>query len=179
MSRLIIRSLFPTPVVCGGIWEERPSFVFDLAGNTRGDRSALFSLADLHVTAAIQIMPAGFKRTGLYIIKACSQFSALLWTVWVYKRKSCPPPRLWRLCKINDFWHERERVMFHNARRASGDACVPFGAPWWPSKTAHINIYTQNALSLPEWPWLTWAKSCCWGSFFLALPFSWLKHFPQ
>lgn len=68
--------------------------MFDLAGNTRGDRSALFSLADLHVTAAIQIMPAGFKRTGLYIIKACSQFSALLWTVWVYKRKSCPPPRL-------------------------------------------------------------------------------------
>lgn len=94
MSRLIIKSLFPTPAMCGGIWEERPSFAFDLAANTRGDRSALFSLADLHVTATIQITPAGFsefKRTGLYIIKACSQFSALLWTVWVYKRKSCPP----------------------------------------------------------------------------------------
>lgn len=95
------------------------------------------------------------------------------------QKEKLSPPRLWRLCKINDFWHERERVMFHNARRVSGDACVPFGAPWWPSKPAHINIYTQNALSLPEWPWLTWAKSCCWGSFFLALPFCWLKHFPN
>lgn len=71
--------------------------MFDLAGNRRGDRSALFCHADLQVTAAIQVMPPGFgefKRAGLYIIKDCSQFSTFLWMVWVDKRKSCPPSRL-------------------------------------------------------------------------------------
>ena len=70
-------------------------------------------------------------RGALYIIKAWDNVHhsyLFMSSLGLQKEKLCPL-RHRRLWKKNYFWHQSERVMFHNAGGVSDDACVPFASP--------------------------------------------------